>query len=120
MPSFRNWLCVKAGDLTTGKLFPYVGAKQVYLCPTDQRGLTSNKKITVPATRGPAGHKGTRDYSYAMNCGLCHEEETSTFKTPAETMFLMEAVMAKDEKAVAAAAVYSREYCLNPIRPCLN
>ena len=29
MPSFRNWLCVKAGDLTTGKLFPYVGAKQV-------------------------------------------------------------------------------------------
>jgi hypothetical protein len=55
-----------------------------------------------------------------MNCGLCHEEETSTFKTPAETMFLMEAVMAKDEKAVAAAAVYSREYCLNPIRPCLN
>ena len=97
MPSFRNWLCVKAGDLTTGKLFPYVGAKQVYLCPTDQRDLASNKKITVPALRGPAGRKGTRDYSYAMNCGLCHEEETSTFKTPAETMFLMEAVMAKDD-----------------------
>lgn len=97
MPSFRNWLCVKAGDLTTGKLFPYVGAKQVYLCPTDQRDLTSNKKITMPALRGPAGRKGTRDYSYAMNCGLCHEEETSTFKTPAETMFLMEAVMAKDD-----------------------
>ena len=32
-----------------------------------------------------------------MNCGLCHEEETSTFKAPAETMFLMEAVMAKDD-----------------------
>jgi prepilin-type processing-associated H-X9-DG protein len=97
MPSFRNWLCVKVGDLTTGKLFPYVGAKAVYLCPTDQRDLASNKKITVPAVGGPPGRKGKRDYSYAMNCGLCHEEETSTFIAPAETMFLMEAVMAKDD-----------------------
>ncbi|NCW28597.1 MAG: type II secretion system protein [Verrucomicrobia bacterium] len=97
MPSFRNWLCVKVGDLTTGKLYPYVGAKPVYLCPTDQRDLASNKKISVPSVGGPPGHKGKRDYSYAMNCGLCHEEETSTFKAPAETMFLMEAVMAKDD-----------------------
>ena len=59
MPSFRNWLCVKVGDLTTGKLFPYVGAKAVYLCPTDQRDLSSNKKITVPAVGGLQDARGS-------------------------------------------------------------
>jgi len=97
MPSFRDWLSVKVGDLTTGKFYPYVGAKGVYLCPTDQRDLASNKKLIVPSVGGPQGRKAKRDYSYAMNCGLCHEEEISTFKAPAETMFLMEAVMAKDD-----------------------
>lgn len=33
LPSFRDWLCVKVGDLKTGKLFPYVGVKGSYLCP---------------------------------------------------------------------------------------
>jgi len=97
MPSFRDWLSVKVGDLSTGKFYPYVGSKAVYLCPTDRRELASNRKIVVPPVGGPPGRKAKRDYSYAMNCGLCHEEETSTFKAPAETMFLMEAVMARDD-----------------------
>ena len=31
LPNFRDWLCVKLGDLSTGKLYPYVGAKKSYL-----------------------------------------------------------------------------------------
>ena len=100
LPSFRNWLSVQTGDLTTGKLFPFVGSKKAYLCPTDQAELASRKRIVVPNTGGPGGPGGRsarRDYSYAMNCGLCHEEETSTFLAPAQTMLFMEALMATND-----------------------
>ena len=98
LPSFRDWLSVKVGDLTTGKLYPYLGAKRVYLCPTDARDLAARKRIVVPANNGgPGGHTGKRDYSYAMNCGLCHEEETSTFLSPSQTMLFMEAAMATND-----------------------
>ncbi len=97
LPSFRNWLCIKTGDLTTGKLYPFVGARKAYLCPTDANELASNKRITVPTTGGPQGRSGKRDYSYAMNCCLCHEEETSTFIAPTQTMLFMEALMSKTD-----------------------
>ncbi len=99
LPSFRDWLCVKTGDLTTGKLYPLVGSKQVYLCPTDQADIAAHKKIVVPASGGggPPGKIGRRDYSYAMNCGLCHEEETTTFIAPSQTLLFMEALMATND-----------------------
>jgi prepilin-type N-terminal cleavage/methylation domain-containing protein len=98
LPSFRNWLSVKVGDLSTGSLFPFVGAKKSYLCPTDQLEIASRRRIVVPSTGpGPGGHTGTRDYSYAMNCGLCHEEETTTFLAPSQTMLFMEALMATND-----------------------
>ena len=98
LPSFRDWLCVTNGNLTTGKLFPFIGAKLSYLCPTDQAELAAHKRIVVPSTGGgPQGRIARRDYSYAMNCGLCHEEETSTFIAPAQTMLFMEALMATND-----------------------
>jgi prepilin-type N-terminal cleavage/methylation domain-containing protein/prepilin-type processing-associated H-X9-DG protein len=98
LPSFRDWLSVKVGDLSTGKLYPYLGSKRVYLCPTDANDLAARKRIVVPSNNGgPGGHTGKRDYSYAMNCGLCHEEETSTFISPAQTMLFMEALMATND-----------------------
>ncbi|HAB17557.1 MAG TPA: type II secretion system protein [Verrucomicrobiota bacterium] len=97
LPSFRNWLCVKTGDLTTGKLYPLVGTKKVYLCPTDQAEMASRKRMVVPNPGGPMGRTARRDFSYAMNCCLCHEEETSTFFAPAQTMLFMEALMATND-----------------------
>ena len=98
LPSFRNWLCVRTGDLTTGKLYPFVGAKKTYFCPTDEAEIASRKRIAVPSVGGPFGSKvARRDYSYAMNCGLCHEEEMGSFIAPSETMLLMEAVMATND-----------------------
>ncbi len=97
LPSFRNWLSVKVGDLSTGKLFPFVSVKQTYLCPTDQIEMRSRKRQTISNGGGPSRQTAKRDYSYAMNCGLCHEEETSTFLAPSKTMFLMEALMATND-----------------------
>ena len=37
MPSFRDWLCKRPGDLSTGTLFPYLKSRDVYLCPTDRQ-----------------------------------------------------------------------------------
>jgi len=97
LPSFRDWLSVKVGDLTTGKLYPYLGAKGVYMCPTDAAEIASKKRFVIPNNGGPGGHVGRRDYSYAMNCGLCHGEDTSTFIAPAQTMMFMEAQMATND-----------------------
>jgi prepilin-type N-terminal cleavage/methylation domain-containing protein/prepilin-type processing-associated H-X9-DG protein len=98
LPSFRNWLCTKVGDLTTGTLYPYVGVKKSYMCPTDQAEIASRKKTGATlGGSGPMQHSGKRDYSFAMNCGLCHEEETSTFLAPAQTMLFMEALMATND-----------------------
>src|SRR5689334_7176089 len=36
MPYFLDWLFTKPGQLTSGRLFPYLQNKPVYLCPTDQ------------------------------------------------------------------------------------
>ena len=99
LPSFRNWLSVKVGDLSTGTLYPLVESKKVFLCPTDQAELATKRRIVVPASAGPGpgGHVAKRDYSYAMNCGLCHEEDTSTFISPSQTMLFMEAIMATND-----------------------
>jgi hypothetical protein len=99
LPSFRNWLYApnKVGDLRTGALYPYLKSKPVYLCPTDMNDLASKKKIIVPPGNGFGGATAKRDYSYAMNCGLCHVDDVARFKSPAETMIYMEALMANND-----------------------
>ena len=50
-PSFRNWLYTKAGDLTSGTLYPYLNSKPVYLCPTDKIELSSKRRRPQPPFR---------------------------------------------------------------------
>src|SRR5256885_3536478 len=74
LTSFRNWLFTKPGDLTSGRLYPYLDSKPVYLCPTDKQRLTAKGRQSPPALPIlPFGSSSARrDYSYAMNCGICH------------------------------------------------
>ena len=96
LPYFLDWLYTRPGDLTSGRLFPYVKSKQVYLCPTDKIALDGNARMPAMPS-GPifGGTSHLRDYSYAMNCGLCHESDPSKFTAPARTLFMMEPDLAR-------------------------
>lgn len=98
MPFFLDWLATKPGDLTSGELFPYLRNRPVYLCPTDKLTLDSNLRLPT-ASSGPifGGTSHTRDYSYAMNCGLCHESDPSRFLAPTRTLLFMEAELARND-----------------------
>jgi prepilin-type N-terminal cleavage/methylation domain-containing protein len=92
-PTFRTWLYKKIGNLTTGTLYPYLNSKPVYLCPTDKIELASKRapKATdnrSATSRGRSRH--ARDYSYGMNCAICHDTKITAFENPSETMFYME------------------------------
>jgi prepilin-type N-terminal cleavage/methylation domain-containing protein len=45
LPYFLDWLYTRPGDLTSGRLFPYLKNKQVYLCPTDKIALDGNARM---------------------------------------------------------------------------
>ena len=103
LPNFRNWLAERNGDLTTGMLYPYLNAKGTYLCPTDRKELAKKgihqSEVTPPSSqtgqrqRTFRSRTHKRDYSYAMNCGICHRTDISAFKDPSKTMLYMEAVL---------------------------
>lgn len=97
-PYFLDWLYTKPGDLTTGKLYPYMKNKSVYLCPTDKSALDGHARMPTAPT-GPifGGSNKPRDYSYGMNCCLCHEGDTSKYIAPVRTLFLMEADLARND-----------------------
>jgi len=98
-PNFRTWLSTRRGDLTTGKLYPYVGARQTYLCPTDSKELASKKRPSWAgsgANPGP-GAPAKRDYSYAISCGMCHAVDTAQFKVPSKTLLFMEPYLAAND-----------------------
>ncbi|MBT5708702.1 MAG: type II secretion system protein [Verrucomicrobia bacterium] len=90
-PSFREWLYSKQGDLKTGTLYPYLESEQVYSCPTDKIELASKRKTSTTgrATRG-RNSSHDRNYSFGMNCGICHSTKISTFQEPSSTMLYME------------------------------
>ena len=95
LPWFRNWLYAKPGDLTTGRLYPYLNSKPVYLCPTDKLRLAAKTRPSPPKLPVvpvvPFGTStGRRDYSYAMNCGICHATALSSFLDPTRTLLFME------------------------------
>jgi prepilin-type N-terminal cleavage/methylation domain-containing protein len=78
VPRFWEWLYATPGpalehDVSTGTLFPYLKNKAVYLCPTDRLKLCSGAEAPTH-TAMPK-----RDYSYAMNCVLCHQHDPSNF-----------------------------------------
>ena len=100
LPSFRNWLYTKPGDLTTGRLYPYLGSKPVYLCPTDKIELGAKGRPKSPPQGPPASfasRNAPRDYSYAMNCGICHATDLSTFLEPSKTLLYMEGNLATND-----------------------
>jgi prepilin-type N-terminal cleavage/methylation domain-containing protein len=98
LPYFLDWLYTRPGDLASGRLFPYLKDKQVYLCPTDKLRLVTNQPMPSGPTAPIFGNRiFPRDYSYAMNCGLCHESDPSKFLSPARTLVFMEADLAKSD-----------------------
>jgi prepilin-type N-terminal cleavage/methylation domain-containing protein len=102
LPWFLNWLYTKPGDLTTGRMYPYLNSRPVYLCPTDKLGLDPKALPAAPATPVlPSfpfvNSNHPRDYSYAMNCGICHATDLSVFLTPSKTLLFMEGELARDD-----------------------
>jgi prepilin-type N-terminal cleavage/methylation domain-containing protein len=100
-PYFQTWLETKPGDLTTGRLFPYVKNKETYLCPTDKMELAARRRpkwatSNVTAGRGSPGNF-KRDYSYALSCGMCHSVDTSMFKSADKTLLFMEPYLATND-----------------------
>ena len=85
IPAFWEWLhgLDKPTDLTTGRLYPYLKAKPVYLCPTDKLELTLK----------PRPRQAARQYSYAMNCHICHTTDLAAFVEPPTTLLYIEAVL---------------------------
>ncbi|MBM3838582.1 MAG: type II secretion system protein [Verrucomicrobia bacterium] len=96
IPRFHKWLFTKANDLTTGWLYPYLKSKPVYLCPTDRLEL-ARKRIAGTPGAVPANSPIRRDFSYAMNCSLCHVSNFSAFLEPAKTLLFMEATMGPND-----------------------
>ncbi len=99
-PTFRTWLYKRVGDLTTGSLYPYLNSEPIYLCPTDKIELAAKRKPrstgNVGATpRGRSRH--ARNYSYGMNCAICHDTKITAFENPSATMFYMEGNLAPDD-----------------------
>ena len=98
LPWFRNWLYTKNSDIASGRLYPYLNTKQVYLCPTDKIELGNKSRPKWAAQAAPSGGFGSvsrpRDYSYAMNCAICHATDLSGFLEPGKTMLFMEAYLA--------------------------
>lgn len=78
LPHFLEWLHGSHGDLTSGKLYPYLNAKPVYLCPTDELALNTRPR------------NSPRTYSYAMNCIICHDNDMAKFLSPSSTLLFME------------------------------
>ena len=102
IPSFLNWLFrkEKPGDITSGRLYPYLKTRNVYLCPTDRIELGAKtkppwQKVSPPSV-GWGGNK-PRQYSYAMSCSLCHVNDLAVFKEPTRTMLYMEGNLARDD-----------------------
>jgi len=85
-PGIASWLTtnvsfasVQRDDITSGALYPYVRNRAVYQCPSD----TALKKVPVEIT--------PRDYSYAMNCVVCHAAQPASCHWASRTLMLLEA-----------------------------
>ena len=100
IPSFRTWLHRKQMDLSTGVLYPHLASKGVFMCPTDKRTLLAKGRRdikTVPMGMAMTGKNKIREYSYGMNCILCHTTDLSQFRNPSATMVYIEAPFAPND-----------------------
>lgn len=101
LPWFRNWLYAGTPDIATGRLFPYLKTKQVFMCPTDKIELGNKARPKWAAQAAQTGGFGSvnraRDYSYAMNCAICHATDLSGFLDPKQTLLFMEAYLGAND-----------------------
>jgi prepilin-type N-terminal cleavage/methylation domain-containing protein len=102
LPSFRTWLFTEPGDLTSGRLYPYLTSKAVYLCPTEKLEFGSKRQPApmAPTTPFPGlfrSRERPRDYSYSMNCGTCHVPDLANYLEPSRTLLYMEANLATND-----------------------
>ncbi len=97
LPSFRNWLHTQPVALTSGTLFAYVKSKDVYQCPTDRIEISSKRRIPQPTSGGFGSVNRLRDFSYPMNCGICHATDLSKFISPTRTLVFMEPKLATND-----------------------
>ena len=92
LPAFLRWLHdpPTSTDPKTGKLFPYLKTKGVYMCAGDKLELALGKNSEGKRVQVTPRMK-TREYSYAMNCSICHATALSGFKEPGATVIYLEA-----------------------------
>lgn len=94
LPLFTKWLYTKPRDITSGNLYPQLKSKAIYQCPTDRQEL--GKKLR-PNGRPIPGLPTVRESSYAMNCGICHDNDMAKFREPFKTMLYMEGDLATND-----------------------
>ena len=97
LPSFRNWLYTRPVALTSGTMYAYIQSKDVYLCPTDRNDLASKRKRPQVPSGGFGSVNKMRDFSYPMNCGICHATDLAKFLEPTKTVIFMEANIATND-----------------------
>ncbi len=97
LPSFRDWLYTHPVALTSGTLYAYVKAKDVYQCPTDKLQMSSRRQQPQAPSSGFGMVYRMRDYSFPMNCGICHATDLANFLEPVKTMVFMEANLATND-----------------------
>jgi len=86
-PSIVEWLYARpkdpnTADLATGKLYPYLNSRPVYVCPGEKPRERKSHGKRLPAE--------SPDHSYAMNCMMCHAHDASVCLAPAKSMFFLE------------------------------
>ena len=97
-PWFLNWLYTKPGDLTSGRVYPYLRTKGVNLCPTDRTLQASKPRGPATGQSPPFGNSNyPRDYSYPMNCCVCHVTDVAQFLAPSRTLLHMEGNLGRQD-----------------------
>ena len=84
-PNILEWLYARGGapaDPASGKLYPYLRTRTVYLCPTDKAALEATQRPSFPAAR---------QHSYLINCMMCHAHDITACLSPSQTIMFLEA-----------------------------
>jgi prepilin-type N-terminal cleavage/methylation domain-containing protein/prepilin-type processing-associated H-X9-DG protein len=109
-PTILEWLYDRPaqaeGDLTTGKLYPYLKSKATYLCPTQARKVTNPIWSPAPLELHP-------DHSYAINCMMCHAHDVTACLAPARTVFFVEAANLPNDRWGSLAEPYPIRFWTN-------
>jgi prepilin-type N-terminal cleavage/methylation domain-containing protein len=106
IPSFCNWLfeskskvaAIDECGIETGRIYPFLATRDIYMCPTDGATLKKPQKL-VPRFDRAAGYGGTgwRQTSYSMDCRTCHYNNLARWKTPSKTAMYVEGLSSTND-----------------------